>query len=97
MDKQKPPTQSPERTLIWVRRMIAVLLVSLTLIGILAFNGYHTGWVGVVASFTFAEFTRRIMAEQNPERAMGWIAILRYGFGGGEEPCKPCDKEGKQR
>jgi len=86
MDKQKSPTLSPERALTWVRRMIALLLVSLTLIALLGFNGYHTGWIGVVASFTFAEFTRRIMAEQNPERAMGWIAILRYGFGSGGEP-----------
>lgn len=64
----------------WYRRLVALLLGSVSLIVVLAIMGYSTGWVGVIASFTFAECTRRIMAEQYPDRAMSWCQIFRYAW-----------------
>lgn len=77
-DDRAPMGEKRIRT--WHRRLAALFLVSITMIAVLAIMGYSTAWVGVIASFTFAECTRRIMAEQYPEQAMSWRQIFRFAF-----------------
>ncbi len=73
-------TLNAKRVRTWHRRLMALMTVSLTLIAVLAFTGHPSGWVAVLTSLICAEATRRIMAEQYPERAMSWPQILSYAF-----------------
>lgn len=85
--------QNPDdkRLLRWMHRLIAVLGAGLVLIVVLALNGYHTGWVGVLMSFTFAEMTRRISGESNPNGPMSWWAIISYAWGKDLRADQPSD------
>lgn len=78
--RQPQRGMSPERTAVWVRRLMLIGFTALTLLGVLAFLGLPTMWIAPVTSFIGAEATRRITAENNPGVPMRWRDIIGFAW-----------------
>lgn len=68
---------SSSRILIWFRRLMWLLALTLTTLAILLWLGAPTWWLAPTCSFTCAEITRRICAESNPDVSLRWRDLLR--------------------
>lgn len=69
---------SPHRACLWFKRSCWLLLAFLAAMIVLLALGWPSHWLAVVASFTFAEVTRRISSESNPDVPLRWRDLLRY-------------------
>ncbi|WP_304526881.1 hypothetical protein [Halomonas sp. I5-271120] len=71
---------APERAYLWFKRSCWLLATFLlATMACLVFD-WPSHWIAVVASFTFAEVTRRIAAESRPEVSLRWRDVLGHLF-----------------
>lgn len=62
----------------WCKRLVWLLVAFVCLTLALFAAGLPTNWVAVCAAFTFAETTRRISSEANPDIPLRWRDLLGY-------------------
>lgn len=80
--KNKSTTQERDRVLLYLKLMVWLLIASILGIFAISIAGHHPGWVGFLASLGYAELSRRVLSEQNPDKAMRWRDIWRFTFTG---------------